>query len=490
MKRKNNKQPTVFKRVAPFFLLLLGLLSCQQTEIEPPSDGSEAPLQQEYIKCVMEWRDSGITDYQSSGNNSATTRAATTIAWQDGDRLYLEFSNKTTGYAVYLDFYKAWYVNFKEGLPSSGSCIVYHFKNTSNQDVKEVELTDSTIIYSCQTGSFSYDGTVVRLAAKLTPYASRLRFSAPKACHVKISVNQPKLDISDTAISLTYEPKELLISTFETVQEGKFYTPYIYPKLTDDSKIVVKPNYCKANYERVLTSTQLLAAATGVLSLPSDYYQIGWQQTAGNELNKNEADGYEYVDLGLPSGTLWATCNIGASAPEKYGDKFAWGETTKKNFYAWSNYKWSRGSEKTLTKYCSNSDYGYDGFIDNKTTLELSDDVARAKMGGRWRMPTKEELNELITECTWTWTTLNNQSGYKVVGPNGNQMFLPAAGYHGSSSSVYGADTDGVYWSSSLYTSGSSNARYLYFSSGSRSVSNSGRSNGRSVRAVFGYRAK
>ena len=85
---------------------------------------------------------------------------------------------------------------------------------------------------------------------------------------------------------------------------------------------------------------------------------------------------HEWVDLGLPSGTLWATCNVGANAPEEYGDYFAWGETAPKDYYDWSTYKWCKGSYNTMTKYCTNSSYGYNGFTDGKTELDPEDDAA------------------------------------------------------------------------------------------------------------------
>lgn len=158
-------------------------------------------------------------------------------------------------------------------------------------------------------------------------------------------------------------------------------------------------------------------------------------------------NGHEYVDLGLR--VKWATMNVGASNPEDYGDYFAWGETEPKDVYDLSTYKWCNGSYTSLTKYNTSSSYGT---MDNKTTLELSDDVAHVNWGGAWRMPTDAELIELHEQCTWTWTTQNGVNGYKVTSKsNGNSIFLPAAGYR-YDSSLYDAGSDGYYWSSSLYT--------------------------------------
>ena len=174
------------------------------------------------------------------------------------------------------------------------------------------------------------------------------------------------------------------------------------------------------------------------------------------------ADGHEWVDLGLPSGTKWATCNVGADSPEEYGDCFAWGETVPKAIYVWSTYKWCNGSSTTQTKYCTSSAYG---IVDNKTTLDLADDAANANWGGSWRIPTKAEQDELrnTNYTTWTWTTQNGVSGRKVTSKvNGNSIFLPAAGYYEGSDRKFSGST-GSYLSSSLNTNDSSCAYHRGF---------------------------
>lgn len=154
--------------------------------------------------------------------------------------------------------------------------------------------------------------------------------------------------------------------------------------------------------------------------------------------------GHEAVDLGLS--VKWATCNVGSYTPEGYGEYYAWGETETKSDYSWKTYKWCKGTDDTMTKYCTDEEYGT---VDNRTVLTSSDDVATVKWGKKWRMPTKEEIEELLDECTWTWTTQNYVNGYIVIGPSGKKMFLPAAGYDN------GGDPDsrgsyGNYWSATL----------------------------------------
>lgn len=175
-------------------------------------------------------------------------------------------------------------------------------------------------------------------------------------------------------------------------------------------------------------------------------------------------DNHEYVDLGLPSGTLWATCNVGANSPEQYGDYFAWGETEPKDYYDWSTYKWCNGSYKTLNKYCKSYLYGYKGFVDNKTELDLEDDAAYVNWGLSWRMPTTDQLQELIENSVWRWTQRNGVNGQLVTGPNGKSLFLPAAGCL-NDSSLNDVDSCGYYWTSTISNGASFGGTRLRFDS-------------------------
>ena len=191
-------------------------------------------------------------------------------------------------------------------------------------------------------------------------------------------------------------------------------------------------------------------------------------------------NGHEWVDLGLS--VKWATCNVGAIQPEEFGDYFAWGEVETKTIYNWSTYKYGSDSHQ-LTKYCNNSDFGKDGFTDNKTVLDPEDDAATANWGGAWRIPTIAEQQELINNCTWTWTTQNGVNGYKVTGPNGNSIFLPAAGYIGVGT-LHDAGSYGNYWSSSLNSDYPNAAYFVGFYSDYAGRDSYYRSCGQSVRPV------
>lgn len=189
-------------------------------------------------------------------------------------------------------------------------------------------------------------------------------------------------------------------------------------------------------------------------------------------------NGHGYVDLGLPSGTKWADRNVGASSPTQYGNYYAWGETTTKSNYDWDTYKYGKlkfyervivdsavERKYELTKYCTDLDYGKNGFKDNKKELDFADDVAHALWGGKWGIPSEEQFDELIEYTKHKWVSINDKWGYLFTGRNGNSIFLPAAGYRYDTSLNY-AGSYGFYWSRTLYADYPVNAYYLSFGSG------------------------
>lgn len=188
----------------------------------------------------------------------------------------------------------------------------------------------------------------------------------------------------------------------------------------------------------------------------------------------------QWVDLGLS--VQWYSVNLGAAAPEQYGDYYAWGETATKSDYSWSTY--AHGSNNNqLTKYCDSSDYGLNGFTDNLTTLQSSDDAATAVLGGGARIPTQAEWQELLNNTTREWTTQNGVYGRKFTATNGNSLFLPAAGTR-VLSDLMSAGESGHYWSASLGGDYPCHAWHVTFLFGYQCVSAFDRYYGFSVRAV------
>ena len=158
-----------------------------------------------------------------------------------------------------------------------------------------------------------------------------------------------------------------------------------------------------------------------------------WNYNVYDDCSKNGYEGgitpapagVQAVDLGLPSGMKWASCNVGADKPEDYGNYYAWGEVLPKEDYSWITYKYANGDYNKLTKYCNDASDGDNGFTDNKTTLDPEDDAAHVNWGGSWRMPTYAEWDELQSNCTWTWTTQNGINGYQVASKTNSFTFAP-----------------------------------------------------------------
>lgn len=214
---------------------------------------------------------------------------------------------------------------------------------------------------------------------------------------------------------------------------------------------------------------------------------MGFTLPEGEQTGNGSYNGHEYVDLGLPSGTLWATCNLGADAPEDYGYYYAWGETTTKSTYSWKNYRYCNGSSGSLTKYCNISKLGNNGFTDDLIILQPGDDAATVNWGGDWRIPTKEELRELFSNTTLIWTTKNDVCGMLLIASNGNSLFLPAAGVR-YDNEINATGSVGLYWSSLLDTGFTYMSWHLQFDSKESGTWWTERRLGQSVRPVFSKR--
>lgn len=197
-----------------------------------------------------------------------------------------------------------------------------------------------------------------------------------------------------------------------------------------------------------LVSGTLYYYRTYVKLLDEVYYDqnVYTVTTRGAKPQGKIIGGHKFIDLGLPSGLLWAETNVGASSYFDDGDYFAWGETETKSSYSWDTYKW-KSSGNSLSKYNSE---------DGKTTLDAEDDVATVQWGEGCRMPPRAEFQELYDKCDWSWKSDykgTGVSGRLVTGPNNNTIFLPASGYRYKEEPINARGLHGSYWSSSLYSS-------------------------------------
>ncbi|MBQ9362325.1 MAG: Ig-like domain-containing protein [Bacteroidaceae bacterium] len=328
--------------------------------------------------------------------------------------------------------------------PVQGTVLFYNASGTPVSRLKIEEITSDYIVVAVGTGN----DVVVYTSAK------------PVQLVTSITLSQTTLNLQ-----LDSEP----VSLTATVEPTDADNTAVTWSSSDETVVIVSPK----------GSVEVMGEGTAIITCTA---ADGSGVTATCEVivgGTPPAPAHEAVDLGLS--VKWATMNIGASSPEDYGDYFAWGETTAKDTYNWSTYKWCNGSYDTQTKYCTSSSYGT---VDNKTVLDLEDDAARANWGGSWRMPTDAEWTELQTNCTWTWTSQNGVYGRKVTASNGNSIFLPAAGCR-YDSYFAGVGSYGYYWSSSLDESRPSRAWYVGFYSNGAGRDSYHRYGGRRVRAVY-----
>ena len=383
-------------------------------------------------------------------------------------------------------------------LKSSATYAAYYPYNFYNRDLKKIPVS-----YEGQTqngnASTAHIGAYDFMAASVsTPENGAVSFDMQHlGCLVQLTVD---LDEAATIneVSIKYGEE----NSGEFITKGYIdlssETPAIQASLQEDKSntISIALENLSVTVEETATVYFMMApinleGKTIDVTVAMDGGDTKTYQTAGKNYiagkayaisvtDNAEKPAYTMVDLGLPSGTLWADRNVGADSPEDYGDYFAWGETEPKETYNLITYKWCQGSETTMTKYCIDSNYGT---VDNKTVLDLEDDAAFVNMGTDWRMPTEDEMNELFNWCSWTWTTQNGTNGYIVTGPNDNSIFLPAAGCRAGSNKDH-ADLKGHYWSASLGEGGSDHTIGAFFESNNRIMILQFRESGFPVRAV------
>lgn len=383
------------------------------------------------------------------------------------DKDYYIIIDATNPNQVYIPDFCETGMEWSYGMFGIWSCAGYFMsKGYSDDDVRDYFGT-----YANGVITFPVDALLISLAE----YEDGTLYYSNRNGLFKLVLNPDLESVKVTGITLNMSSLSLT--------EGDTYTlsATVFPSnATDKSVIWSSSNSSVATVSSTGKVTAINAGTATITATAND--SSGVKATCSVTVKSLDMhNGHEYVDLGLPSGLKWATCNIGASSPEDYGGYYAWGETTTKSTYGWSNYKHGYKEEGALihlTKY-----FGSDA----KMVLESGDDVAHLMWGGNWRMPTSSEIKELLDNCTGTWCTQNGVNGYKVTSKkNGNSIFLPAAGYY-LGNSLTSVGTEGDYWSSSLVSSNSIAAYSIIFNSSKWYMSSDlgMRYLGQSVRAVF-----
>lgn len=375
---------------------------------------------------------------------------------------------------------------------SNGVTVKYSYDELGNRISEKVSVTATSYTvtlsatpanYGTVTGGGSfYEGTAIELKA---------------IANSGYAFSEWSDGVTDNPRSLTINGNISLTATF-IVDDGS-------PEFAGDISVdgVVDGKDLNAIVEAYLAENKATDATDldtdGSLTIADITTLIGIKMQEESKIRHN---GHYAVDLGLPSGTLWATCNVGALNPEETGCYYAWGETTGscegKNYFDWDYYRYNHYDPNddnsrygySLTKYCQDSEYGYNGFTDELTTLESMDDAASVNWGGQWRMPTRTEVNELInknnTSCTVT--TINDVAGLLITslkeGYTDKSIFLPFTGwFDGRSVDDFG--TYAEYWTSSLSVSTYTDARRFYITNeGKKAVGERARDTGLTIRPV------
>ena len=427
------------------FAMVLGLAQCKK---------NEATDQNETVTITLDVKH----------NNSAKVDVNPTIGTVDfetGDKVYVGSGGKYVGFLTHNG------TNFVGNItnPTEGQPLQFYFLGnvTPQETLSAGTMEECSVIISDQTEHLpviSCAPSFENYESGVTAYTGHL---LNKCALVKFNVTTP----SNSPICITGMKNKMTVDFSQNTVTSSI----------DGDGVIMLPAGAGENVEKwaiLLPQEALEEGEEGSAYTENGAYSgtrgavptIGENGYLDNGIDVNvvsiASTEHEYVDLGLPSGTLWATCNVGANAPEEYGDYFAWGETQPKDYYDWSTYQYCNGSQNTLTKYCNVSSYGYNNFTDELTTLLPEDDAATTNWGSAWRMPTKGEWQELYNNTTVTWTVQDDVYGCLFTALNGNSIFLPAAGCRVESNLNYAAN-NGFYWSSSMGILIPNRAYHLYF---------------------------
>lgn len=350
---------------------------------------------------------------------SIDTRAMS-HTWKEGDVIYLLFTTvdgTTTGTVTYNS--NAWIASFERALirDTDTKCIAYYFDGQSTKEGSNVTITPTTGIYADLDASYFYHSNgKLSITCSLKPQTGRIRFKGIPGTSFSVAGLSCGSIFGESIGTISKSKAEVPLTI---MSDG--YSPYIYGDFTDNPQPEITVKYDNNTFVADCSKCPILyKGESGYMDLPIVENHKGW---ALKQIYRD----HEYVDLGLPSGTLWATCNVGASSQEEYGSYYAWGEI------------------------CTKSEYTYDNYIykDIPPTLTLDNDVAHVNWGGNWRMPTVWEMRELLNECKWNKATIGGVNGCKVSSrKNNNYIFLPASGtdYSHSYNNICGD-----YWSSTSY---------------------------------------
>lgn len=445
------------------FALAMTMSQCKKNEVQPVSNNEVVTITLDVNK--------------NTGSKVVVNPATGTVDFESGDKIYVGSGGKYVGILTHNG------TNFSGNItnPTENQPLqLYFLGNVTPQETLSAGTTEEcSVIISDQTEHLP----VISCAASNENYVSGVTtYSAHllnKCALVKFNVTTP----SNSPICITGMKNKVTVD----------FTNNTLTPSQDGEGVIMLPAGSGENVEKwaiLLPQEAMEEGGKGTVYSEDELY-LGTRPTIPSIIiNGYLADGIDviviiqsYVDLGLPSGLLWATCNVGAESPEDYGHYFAWGEIQSKDYYNYNTYQYANGSRYNLIKYCDNSNYGYNGFTDSLIILLPEDDAATANLGSDWHTPTKDEWEELYNNTICIWTTQNGVNGRLFTSSNNNSLFLPAAGclYQDGS---YEVESRGSYWSSSLVPSQPYFVWYFDYFMSSYSMNKCERMYGHPVRAV------
>lgn len=388
--------------------------------------------------CSMTFNGQVIPFYLD-GKELVHTRR-TSSDWADGTNIYIVFkasSASVYGTASYNNSH-GWSISYTGTLPSgqAGKCEVYYFENTPNTNYSSIQIGDESIVYADNEGYYEYNqsANTCIVNSTLRPAVSRIRFKGDAGTKITVSgitrytsygVSDGKLDKKNNDISL--------------IVNNSGYTSYVYGFLEDESEREISITNGDYIYTTQCRGDVFALGESGYMNVPTEASHSGW--TVKQAMQTSGA-----VDLGLS--VKWAACNLGANSPDEYGDYYAWGETETKEDYSSSTYKYQ-------------SNYSYTNIGEDIAGTQY--DAAHIKLGESWKIPTVEQIQELIEKCTIEKYIYKDIKGQRIVGVNGQSIFVPISGYK-DGRSIKNRDEYGYvfFWASQYETSYTGSSAYVY----------------------------
>lgn len=435
------------------FLLLLSfacVASCANDTLE------EECLTSDIVNSEVHTQSIQISFGKPVFDDSVNTRSVVSEEWKDGDVLYLRFQTDESyiqGKAVYNINTNNWTVTYIGDLPIEKECPlqVWYFDGETSEESDYVNLSAETSPYFDNDGFYLYNNDKeLTCVACLKPASGRVRFVGNSGTKITI----------EGLCTFAYNTKDGILSYRPTTSIGLTVlptgsTPYIYVTQNDrEEELCISDSqndFCMTMDETFLKNN----GSSGYINIPTSSKHDGWDMY----------DHHDYIDLGLPSGTLWATCNVGATNPEDFGNYYAWGEIETKSSYWYDNYKWGSSQREKYTKYVCSVENGFNYFTDNKSKLEPDDDVAYVLWKRGWHMPNHEQFEEMINNCSWNFTVVNNIYAFVGISKlNGNKIIFPATSSFTYKQFVFPGDYSdhAYYWTCDLYDNQYQNNAYSY----------------------------